>query len=313
MEKGAKIFIAGSGGLLGSALLRKLNIPGYLIIAPRKSELNLLNRDAVANDFSKIKPDYVFLAAARVGGIEQNINYPLDFLEENILIQRNVMRAAFESGVKKLLFFASNCCYPRECPQPMKEEYLMTGALEPTNRAYAIAKLAGIEMCRSFNKQHGTNFIVAIPASIYGENDHFDEKRSHVISSLIIKFQKAKILGQEKVVLFGDGSPLREFIYADDVAEASILLMDNFQACGDDVCINIGTQIEYSIKELAIMIKEMIGFKGVIEWDTTRPNGMPRKLLDSSRCRSLGWNYKVDFATGLNRIYGAYLRKNNNP
>ena len=219
------------------------------------------------------------------------------------------MRAAYETGVKKLLFFGSNCCYPGECPQPMREEYLMTGPLEPTNRAYAMAKLTGIEMCLAFNAQYGTNFIVAMPASIYGENDHFDSAyRSHVISSLIAKFHNAKISGQKEVVLFGDGSPLREFIYCDDVADASVFLMENFNESLDQIWVNVGTGTECSVKELAEMIKSAVGYKGGVLWDVTQPNGMPRKLLDSSKCRNLGWNYKVELKNGISLTYEWYLK-----
>lgn len=308
MNKNSRIYVAGHTGLLGSALVRRLGQCGYGLLTPSKRDLNLLDQHAVERFFKTIRPDYVFLAAAKVGGIAENMRHPVEFLEENLLIQQNVMRAACGVGVKKLLFFGSNCCYPRECPQPMREEYLMTGPLEPTNRTYAMAKLAGIEMCRAFNIQYGTRFIVAIPASIYGENDHFDSVRSHVISSLIAKFHNAKISSQKEVVLFGDGSPLREFIYCDDAADASVFLMENFDESSDQICVNVGTGTECSIKELAEMTKSVTRYKGGVMWDTTQPNGMPRKLLDSLKCRNLGWNHKVELKNGISLTYKWYLQ-----
>lgn len=307
MNKCSKVYIAGHTGLLGFALLRRLGQRSYSLSAPSRIELNLLSRYSVERFFKATRPDYVFLAAAKVGNIAGNIKYPVEFLEENLLIQQNVMRAAYQAGIKKLLFFGANCCYPRECPQPMREEYLMTGPLEPTNQAYAMAKLAGIEMCRAFNVQYGTNFIVAIPASIYGENDHFNLVRSHVISSLIAKFHNAKISDQKEVVLFGDGSPLREFIYCDDAADASVFLMENFNASLGQICVNVGTGMEYSIKELAETVKLIAGYKGEIVWDTSKPNGMPRKILDSRRINSMGWRPKTILKEGLQKTYQWYL------
>lgn len=308
MESNARIYVAGHTGLLGSAIVRILSSQRCSMIITRgRGELDLADQMAVRTFFGIEKPEYVFLAAAKVGNISANIKYPVDFLEENLLIQQNVMRAAYETGVKKLLFFGANCCYPRECPQPMREEYLMTGPLEPTNQAYAVAKLAGIEMCGSFNRQYGTNFIVAIPASIYGQNDHFDSDRSHVISGLIAKFHKAKMSGAGEVVLMGDGSPLREFIYCDDAADAAVFLMKNFDANSNEICINVGTGTEYRIRELAETIKSIAGHKGAVAWDTSKPSGMPRKLLDSSRIHAMGWRSKTTLEDGLRKTYQWYL------
>lgn len=313
MRKGSCVYVAGHTGLLGSALVRTLDRRGYKnIITVSKNLCDLTVQESVLRLFSLHKPEYVFLCAAKVGSITENIRYPVDFLEENLLIQRNVMRAAYEFGVKKLLFFGANCCYPRECPQPMREEYLMTGPLEPTNRAYAIAKLAGIEMCRSFNVQYGTNFIVAIPASMYGENDHFEHGRAHVLPDMIKKFHNAMVSDMPEVVLWGNGSPRREFIYVDDAADASVFLMDNFSPAKEevgrgDVLINVGTGIDYSIAELADIVRSVVGYRGKIVWDTSKPNGMPRKILDSGRLRTMGWQAKVDILEGIRMTYQWYL------
>lgn len=309
MDSNTRVYVAGHTGLLGSAIVRALSSRRYSMIITRgRGELDLADQTAVRTFFGLEKPEHVFLSAAKVGNISANIKYPVNFLEENLLIQQNVMRAAYEAGVKKLLFFGANCCYPRECPQPMREEYLMTGPLEPTNQAYAVAKLAGIEMCRSFNRQYGTNFIVAIPASIYGPNDHFDSDKSHVISSLIAKFHKAKMSGAGEVVLMGDGSPLREFIYCDDVADAAVFLMKYFDFNPNEVCINVGTGTEYRIGELAETIKSIVEYKGAVAWDNSRPNGMPRKLLDSSKFYALGWRPKTRLEEGIEKTYLWYLK-----
>ncbi len=249
-----------------------------------------------------------------MGSIAANIKYPANFINENLKIQLNVINASYNHGVKRLLFFGSNCMYPRLCPQPIKEEHLYSGQLEPTNQAYAIAKLAGLELCRSYNFQHKTNFIVVIPASTYGPGDRFDLERSHVISSLIMKFHKAKISGDKEVTLWGNGSPRREFIYCDDVAQASIFLMKKFnpvqeQTDAGDMYINVGTDSDYTISQLANIVKKMVGYNGKIVWDTKKPNGMPRKLLDSSRIYSLGWQPHVSLKDGIERTYKWYLEK----
>ena len=313
MEKGAKIFIAGVAGLLGSAIVRRLEQRDYDLITPQKLDLNLLDSYAVTRFFDIMRPDYVFLVAAKVGSIFANINQPAEFLSENLGIQKNVIENAHRFGVKKLLFYGSNCMYPRECSQPMKEECFMTGPLELTNQAYAIAKITGLEMCRSFNIQYGTNFIVAIPASMYGENDNFGFGRAHVLPDLINKFHNAKTSDLSEVVLFGDGSPRREFIYVEDVADASIFLMENFnptrkQIKPEDVCMNIGTGVEHSIAELAEIIRSVVGYRGKIFWDTSKPNGMPRKLLDSSRLRAIGWHPQVGILQGIERTYQWFIR-----
>ena len=312
METGSKIFIAGATGLLGSALIRKLSQRRYRLIAPSKSELNLLDGYSVKRFFDNACPNYVFLAAAKVGNIFANISQPTEFLSENLAIQQNVITNAHSFGVKKLIFFASNCCYPRLCIQPMREGHLMSGPLEETNRAYAIAKLAGIEMCRSYNKQYGTNFIVAIPAGMYGEKDNFDSGRAHVLADLIKKFHGAMISGRQEVVLFGDGLPRREFIYVDDVAEASIFLVDNFNPSKEeigsgDILVNVGTGVDYSIADLADMVRHVVGYTGRIHWDLSGPRGMPRKLLDSKRCRDMGWEPKTRIQDGIKRAYRWYI------
>ncbi|OGN02026.1 MAG: GDP-fucose synthetase [Candidatus Yanofskybacteria bacterium RIFCSPHIGHO2_01_FULL_42_12] len=313
MDKNSKIYIAGHTGLLGSAIVRTLKNNGFRnLVTGDNMHLDLTDKLSVSKFFAQELPEYVFLCAAKVGNIAENIKYPADFIIKNILIQQNVVLAAHVAGVKKLLFFGANCCYPRECPQPMREEYLMTGPLEPTNRAYAMAKLAGIEMCRAFNVQYGTNFIVAIPASMYGENDHFEHDRAHVLPDMIKKFHNAMVSDMPEVVLWGDGSPRREFIYVDDVADASVFLMDNFSPLEEeiergDILINVGTGIDYSIAELADVVGSVVGYKGKIVWDDSKPNGMPRKLLDSSRLRAMGWQSKVDILEGIRRTYQRYI------
>ncbi|MBI2057851.1 MAG: GDP-L-fucose synthase [Candidatus Yanofskybacteria bacterium] len=312
MNKNSKVYIAGHTGLLGSALVRRLNQDGYDLFTLGRLALNLLDPCAVVEFLKTVCPDYVFFVAAKVGGIAENIKYPVQFLEENLVIQQNVMRAACITGVKKLLFFGANCCYPRECPQPIREEYLMTGSLEPTSRAYAMAKLAGIEMCQAFNAQYGTNFIAAIPASMYGKNDHFEDWRAHVLPDMIKKFHHAAVNGLPEVVLWSDGSPRREFIFADDAADASVFLMDNFnpsksEIAQGEILVNVGTGIDYSIAELADIVRSVVGYTGKIVWDTSKPNGVPRKLLDSSKCRNLGWKHKTGLKEGIMIAYEWYL------
>ena len=313
MNKNLRIYVAGHTGLLGSALVRRLGQDGHDLFMLGRRDLNFLDRYAVERFLKTICPDYVFLAAAKVGSIAENIKRPVEFLGENLTIQQNMMRAAYIVDVRKLLFFGTNCCYPRECPQPMQEEHLMTGPLEPTNRAYAMAKLAGIEMCRAFNVQYGTNFIVAVPASMYGENDHFEDGRAHVLPDMIKKFHHAAVNGLPEVVLWGDGSPRREFIFVDDVADASVFLMDSFSPSKDEVelgkvLVNVGIGIDYSIAELADFVKSVVGYGGKIVWDTSKPNGIPRKLLDSSKCRNLGWKHRTGLEEGIQLTYKWYLQ-----
>ena len=305
MRRESKIYVAGHMGLVGSAIVRELTKQGYKnLLLKTRQELDLLDSAAVAEFFKTEKPKFVFLAAAKVGGIMANKTYPADFIYENLTIQTNIIHGAYMNGVKKLLFLGSSCIYPKFAQQPIKEDYLLTGELEPTNRAYAVAKIAGIVMCQSFNQQHGTNFISAMPTSLYGIGDNFDPETSHVIPALIRKINDAKIANQKEVVLFGSGSPKREFLYVDDLAEACIFLMDHYN---DSRVINIGTGEDISIKEVAEMVKSMVDFKGKIVWDTTKPDGTPRKLLDVDQIHKLGWEHKINLKDGLKMTYGWYM------
>ncbi len=297
MEKDAKIFVAGHGGLVGSAISRALVKHGYQnLVLKTRSELDLLDQGAVARFFGREEIEYVYLAAAKVGGIMANSSQKADFIYENLQIQSNVIHSSYRFGVAKLLFLGSSCIYPRLCPQPIKEEYLLTGELEATNDAYAIAKICGIKMCQSFNEQYGTNFISVMPTNLYGPGDNFNLENSHVIPALIRKIYEAKAAGLGRVTLWGTGGPRREFLHVDDLADATIFLMDNYN---DTEIINIGTGVDLSIKELAETIGRLIGYDGEIVWDTGRPDGTPRKLLDVSRLSSLGWKYKISLEDGL--------------
>ena len=304
MNKNDRIFVAGHKGLVGSAIVRNLQRKGYnnLILKSRK-ELDLINQTQVNEFFEKEKPDYVFLAAAKVGGIGANSTYPADFIYENLMIESNIIHAAYRYKVRKLLFLGSSCIYPKTCPQPIKEEYLLTGPLEPTNEAYALAKISGLKMCQFYNQQYGTNFISVMPTNLYGPNDNFDLETSHVFPALIRKFHEAKIKNLPYVELWGDGTPLREFLYVDDMADACVFLMENYD-CNEFV--NIGTGKEISIARLAEMIKNIIGYKGDIRWDRTKPNGTPRKLLDISKLTALGWRSQVNLETGIYKTYAWY-------
>jgi GDP-L-fucose synthase len=301
MDQKAKIFVAGHNGLVGSAIVRKLQAAGYRnLLLKNRAELNLLDSAAVAAFFAAEKIDYVFLAAAKVGGILANQQQPADFIYENLQLQNNIIYSAYQNKVKKLLFLGSSCIYPRDCPQPIKEEYLLTGELEKTNDAYATAKIAGIKMCQSFNKQYGTNYISVMPTNLYGINDNFDLENSHVLPAMIRKFHEAKIGGAASVGLWGTGSALREFLDVDDLADACLFLMNNYD--GSEI-VNIGTGQDLLIKELAEKVKKVVGFSGEIKWDAFKPDGTPRKLLDISRLASLGWRPQISLDEGLVRTY----------
>jgi len=305
MDRESKIYVAGHNGMVGSAIVRCLLKSGYNNIIYRShAELDLTNQAATEEFFEEQKPEYVFVAAAKVGGIHANNSYPADFIMENMLIECNVIKSAYKNHVKKLMFLGSSCIYPKTCPQPIKEEYLLTGLLEPTNEAYALAKISGIKMCQSYNKQYGTKYICAMPASLYGINDTFDVYNSHVIPSMIIKVHKAKIENNPFVELWGTGTPLREFLYVDDLADACLCLMQTYE--GNDF-VNIGSGNEISINELAIIIKKVIGYSGDIIFDTSKPDGTPRRVLHNSEIEETGWRPKVSMEEGIRREYQYYL------
>jgi GDP-L-fucose synthase len=300
MEKQAKIYVAGHRGMVGSAILRGLRQRGYDNIIFRKSaDLDLRDQTAVADFFRKERPDYVFLAAAKVGGILANNTYRADFLYENLMIQNNVIHSAYKNGVKKLMFLGSSCIYPKLAPQPLVEDALLTGLLEETNEPYAIAKIAGIKMCDAYRAQYGCNFISVMPTNLYGPNDNYDLQNSHVLPALIRKFLTAKKNGDPSVILWGTGSPLREFLHADDLADACLFLMDKFDAAG---FVNIGTGVDLPIRELAEIVKETVGFTGEIVLDATKPDGTPRKLMDVSKLLNLGWQHKIDLKDGIKMV-----------
>ena len=305
MNKKSKIYVAGHRGLVGSSLVRRLEKEGYqnLIIKTHK-ELDLTDSVAVKKFFEKEKPEYVFMAAAKVGGIMANKNHPADFIHQNVEIQNNIIHNAYLTKVKKLLFLGSSCIYPRECPQPIKEEYLLTGPLEETNRAYAVAKIAGIIMCQSYNKQYGTNFISLMPTNLYGLNDNFDLENSHVLPALIRKFHQAKKNGVKEVILWGTGRAMREFLHVDDLALACLFLMNIYNHSG---IVNVGTGKDVSIKKLAESIQKIVGFRGKIIWDGTKPDGTPRKLLNVNKITKLGWKSKISLEDGLKKTYKWFL------
>ena len=301
MEKNAKIYIAGHRGMVGSAIMRNLQADGYNNFVTRtSSELDLRDTQAVASFFATEKPDYVFLAAAKVGGIVANNTYRADFIYENLMIQNNVIHQSYVSGVKKLLFLGSSCIYPKMAPQPLKEEYLLTGLLEETNEPYAIAKIAGIKMCDAYRAQYGCNFISVMPTNLYGPNDNYDLNNSHVLPALIRKFHEAKMSGNTEVVCWGSGSPMREFLHADDLAEACVYLMHNYS---EPSLVNIGTGTDVTIKELAETVAKTVGFEGTIVWDTTKPDGTPRKLMDVSKLHGYGWKHKIELSDGIAMVY----------
>ena len=305
MNKTDKVFVAGHRGLVGSALVRCLNSHGYTNLCLRtRAELDLLDQAAVTAFFQAEKPDYVFLAAAKVGGIHANATYKADFIYENLQIQNNVIQSSYTAGVKRLLFLGSSCIYPRLCPQPMREEHLLTGLLEPTNEPYAIAKIAGIKLCESFNQQYGTQFTSVMPTNLYGPGDTYDAENSHVIPSLILKFHQAKINRQDEVAIWGTGTPKREFLYVDDMADACLFVMNQEDA---PALLNIGSGTECSILELAHLIAQVVGFNGAIKTNLDFPDGTPRKLLDTSLLDRLGWKANVDLLEGLRLAYQDFL------
>lgn len=306
MNKNSKIYIAGHRGMVGSALVRALEKQGFNTIITRTStELDLRNQQAVTDFFEQEKPEYVFLAAAKVGGIVANNTYRADFIYENLMIQSNIIHQAHVHGVTKLLFLGSSCIYPKLAPQPLKEDYLLTGLLEETNEPYAIAKIAGIKLCEAYHDQYGANFISVMPTNLYGYGDNYDLHNSHVLPALIRKFHEAKENGKAEVEAWGTGSPKREFLFADDLAAACLFLMENYN---DRTLVNIGTGEDLSIKALTEMVAATIGFEGEIKWDTTKPDGTPRKLLDVSKLHDLGWKHQIDLKEGLQLAYQDFLQ-----
>jgi GDP-L-fucose synthase len=306
MELNDRIFVAGHNGMVGSAIVRKLTELGYTnIITSDRSKLNLLNQSDVDSFFNITCPEYVFLAAAKVGGIKANNEMKGDFIYENIMIQSNIIKSSKDHNVKKLIFLGSSCIYPKMSPQPIKEEYLLTGSLEPTNDAYAIAKIAGIKMCQSFNQQYDTNYISVMPTNLYGPNDNYDLNNSHVLPAMIRKFHEAKLEGKDEVEIWGTGTPKREFLYVDDLADACIHLMLNYN--GSEI-VNIGTGQDVTIAELAVGIKNIVGFEGKIYFNPKMPDGTPRKLLDVSKLSSLGWTYKTSLKEGIQKTYADYVK-----
>lgn len=307
MEKTSKIYIAGHRGMVGSAILRQLEANGHTnIITRTSSELDLRNQQAVFEFFETEKPDYVFLAAAKVGGIHANNTFRGEFLYDNLMIEANIIHSAHLSGVKKLMFLGSSCIYPKMAPQPLKEEYLLTGPLEQTNEPYAIAKIAGIKLCESYRDQYGSNFISVMPTNLYGYNDNYDLQNSHVLPALIRKIHEAKDNGAPTVTVWGTGSPKREFLFADDLAAACVYLMETYD--GREL-VNIGTGEDVSIKELALLIKDVIGFEGELEFDTSKPDGTPRKLMDVTKLHSLGFKHKIELREGIALAYADFKEK----
>jgi GDP-L-fucose synthase len=313
MELNSRIYVAGHRGLVGTALMRRLQAGGYRnIITRTHAELDLTSQQAVREFFAAERPEYVFLAAAKVGGIHANNAYPAEFIHENLAIQTNVIHSAYETGVNKLLFLGSSCIYPKHAPQPMKEEHLLTGLLEPTNEPYAIAKIAGIKMCAAYNRQYGTNFICVMPTNLYGPGDNYDLESSHVIPALIRKVHEAKIQTQitgheSPVVIWGTGNPRREFLFSDDLGDACVYLMEHCDAREIGELVNIGTGRDCTIAEVALLVADVVGFQGKLTYDTTRPDGTPQKLLDVSRLTAMGWKATIGLREGLGRAYANFL------
>jgi GDP-L-fucose synthase len=309
MDKQDKIFVAGHRGLVGSAIMRRLQNGGYTNFVNRThSELDLLNQQAVEQFFAKEKPDHVFLAAAKVGGIQANNIYRADFIYENLMVQANVIHSAYKNSVKKLMFLGSSCIYPKLAPQPMKEEHLLTGLLEPTNEPYAIAKIAGIKLCGAYNAQYGTNYISVMPTNMYGPGDNYDLNNSHVLPALMRKMYEAKQRGDKEVIVWGTGSPRREFLYSDDLADACVFLMENHDAKSVGEFVNVGVGHDITIKELAGLVAQTVGFEGKLLFDTTKPDGTPQKLLDVSRLNKLGWQAKMPMKDGLQRAFADFQK-----
>ena len=318
MEANARIYVAGHRGLAGSALMRRLAGEGYRkLILRSHAELELTDQAAVRAFFEKEKPDYVFIAAARVGGILANNDYPAEFIQSNLAVQTNVIHESWRNGVKRLLFLGSSCIYPRDCPQPIKEEYLLTGPLEFTNRAYAVAKIAGVEMCRSYNRQYGTHCLAAMPTNLYGPGDNYDLAGAHVLPALLRKMHEAKVGGLDRVTIWGTGSPRREFLYSDDMADACVMLMnlpgeefdEVLKGPNDFPLINIGCGEDQTIADLARAVAAVVGFRGKLEFDTSKPDGTPRKLLDVGRLKRLGWSPRTDLKTGIAAAYKDFLAR----
>jgi len=309
MNSNSKIYIAGHRGMVGSAILRNLKSKGFTNFVLRTSEeLDLRDQSQVVDFFAKEKPEYVFLAAAKVGGIQANNIYRADFLYENLMIQNNVIHQSYKSGVKKLMFLGSSCIYPKLAPQPLKEDYLLSGYLEETNEPYAIAKIAGIKMCESYRRQYNCNFVSVMPTNLYGPNDNYNLKNSHVLPALIRKFHDAKEKKSAFVEMWGTGSPLREFLHSDDMADACVYLMQNYDG---EKHVNIGTGVDLSIKDLALLIKKIVGFEGEIKHDLSKPDGTPRKLMDVSFLHSLGWKHRIDLEEGIMMVYEDFRKKEN--
>jgi GDP-L-fucose synthase len=306
MNKTDKIYIAGHRGMVGSAIVRKLQAEGYTNIVTRGSkELDLKEQQAVRDFFAQEKPDVVVLAAAKVGGIHANNVYRAQFLYENLMIESNVIHSSHENGVKKLLFLGSSCIYPKMAPQPLKEESLLTGLLEQTNEPYAIAKIAGIKLAESYRRQYGCNYISAMPTNLYGPNDNYDLNNSHVLPALIRKFHTAKVSNAASVEVWGTGSPMREFLHVDDLADACYFLLQNYN---EELFVNIGTGVDLTIKELAEMIKDIVGFEGELKWNTEKPDGTPRKLMDVSRLHNLGWKHRIGLREGITNVYAEFAK-----
>jgi GDP-L-fucose synthase len=320
MNKDSKIYVAGHLGLVGSALMRQLNAQGYTNIVTRThAVLDLTNQAAVVDFFQTEKPEYVFLAAAKVGGIHANNTYPAEFIQQNLAIQTNVIHQSYLAGVKRLLFLGSSCIYPRDCPQPIKEEYLLTGELEPTNRPYALAKIAGIEMCWSYNRQYGTRYMAAMPTNLYGLGDNYDLNNSHVLPALIRKMHEAKLANTKKVIVWGTGTPKREFLFSDDMAEGCLYLLEHMDVSLNSLfnderppLVNIGSGVDLTILELAELIKDVVGFKGDITFDISKPDGTMRKLMDVSQINSMGWRASTDLREGVLTSYNEFLSSLNN-